>query len=720
MTVAPPTAAGQPTPTASTTGSPWSLKPQSQMPAQAAVKDENSLSLGKLWTIIRRRKLWFGLTFGIVFTSVGVVSVAQWLLRPQYSGGFQLLVRDPLAEGQARESSDLASLATANTSVDVPNLVEVLRSPMLLSPLAKQLGLPQNALQRSVSVGLASKDSDVLNVTLLWDNPKQGELLIDALARDYLDYSLRRRREKLNQGLQFLDEQAPGLQQRVVQLQQELATFRSTNTMLAPEDQSRMLEQSRAELETELRSLSQTESQLQGLLAMVNSGQLVSPFQSPSSAAVSGTTSPAENIQSNFSPLFSELVEVEGELAKVQSSFRSDSPLAQSLRARRDQLRPLLQRREQDAILSALQVNRVQQAKIQDQSTKLGAEFRRNPDLIKTYEGLQQRLAVATENLGSYFKARESLRLEVAQSTVPWQVISPPRFSDIPVEPDLQKRLYMGLLLGLIAGSGSAILRDRLDRVFHSSREVEELLKLPLLTGVPYLPLNPDKPISESIKELEPEELFTLRESLRSFYQSLRTLRANRTLRVVAITSSAAGEGKTTTTALLGQTLVDMGMKVLLVDADLRRARLHRRLGLDNSRGISELFGQAPPPLEELYQWVNPNLAVLSGGQKLPDPARLLSSERCGEIIQQIRDQQQFDLIVFDTPPALELVDPLLIAEHMDGLILLVTLGRIPRELPAQVASKIQQSGADLLGVVTSQRSETIIGQNYGYGYGGL
>ena len=678
-------------------------------------QDIDGLSLGKLWLILRRRSFWFIITFGVVFASVGVVSLGQWILRPQYRGSFQLLVSDPLAEKGS--GGGLASLARVDDSVNVPNLVEVLRSPMLLNPLARQLGLPPGSLQGRVSIGLAAKDSDLLTVILLWDNPKQGSKIIESLAKDYLDYSLRRRKEKLNQGIQFLDEQAPGLQQRVVDLQQELASFRRTHVILSPEAQAGQLEASRAGLVAELRSLKQSESQLQGLLAMVQSGKLVSPFQSPSSANIA-TSGPSTNIKNNFAPLLAELVQVEGELAKVEASYRSDSPLAQSLRARRDRLRPLLQQREKDSIFSALQINNVQQAKIQEQFSNLGAEFRRNPELIKTFEALQQRLAVATTNLGSYLSARESFRLESAQSTVPWQVISPPQFGVVPFEPDLQKRLSQGLLLGLAAGLGAALLRDRLDRVFHSNREVEELLKLPILTSVPFMTLSTDSAVSESIKEMDKMELFTLRESLRSFYQSLRTLRASRTLRVVAVTSAAASEGKTTTVAILGQTLVDMGMKVLLVDADLRRPRLHQRLGLDNTRGISELFSENPPPLEDLYHWVNPNLALLAVGNKLPDPARLLSSERCGEIIQQIRDQQEFNLIVFDTPPALELVDPLLISEHMDGLILLVSLGKIPRELPVQVIRKIKESGVDLLGVVTNQRTFTASGYGYGYGYG--
>lgn len=688
-------------------------------PTQVQTGDLDGMSLSKVWQVIQRRSLWFGIAFGVVFTGVGTVTLAQWMTNPQFQGGFSLLVRDPLAEKDNQDTSELAALARVDTAVNVPNLVAVMGSPMLLDPLAERLGLQKGALLRRVSISRSGRDTDVLNVRLLWNNPEKGSTVIEALANEYLEYSQRQRREKLTQGLKFLDEQAPGLQKRVIDLQQELAEFRRVNTMLAPEEQSRNLELSRAELASELRSLRQTEAQLQGLLAMVQAGRLVSPFQG-TSTPVAGASSPAANIQSNFSPLLQELIGIEGELAKVQATYNVDSPIVKNLRARRDQLKPLLQRREQDSILSALQVNKTQQQKVESQIDSLGEEFRRNPDLIKSYEALQQRLAIARENLGSYLKARETFRLEVAQSTVPWQLISPPQFGVIPVEPNLQNRLLMGLMLGLAAGTGAAFLRDRVDSVFHSSKEIEDSLGLPMLGGVPYLPVDPEEPVAETIKTLEPEEKFGLRESLRGFYQSLRTLRANRTLRVVALTSSAAGEGKSTTSALLGQTLAEMGMKVLLVDADLRRSRLHKRLGVDNIHGLSELFGENPPQPEELYQWINPNLALLAGGPQLPDPARLLSSQRCAEIVQEIRDQSQFDLILFDTPPALELVDPLLIAEHMDGLLLLISLGKVQRDLPGKVIKKVQGSNVDLLGIVTNQRIERFaaLGDGYGYGYG--
>lgn len=695
-------------------------------PPGVALPKEEGLSPGKLWQIIRRRQFWFAITFGLSFTAMGLYTLQQWIFNPLFEGGFQLLVQDPLSDNRQQAGNQLDAVARVGGSVDVPNLIQVLASPMLLNPLARKLGLPEGSLVERVSVGLAAQNSDVLFVNLRWSNPEQGRTIIEALASDYLDYSLRQRKEKLKKGLEFLADQAPGLQQRVADLQQQLAEFRRTNLLVAPEEQSGQLVGARANLASQLLSLKQAEARLLEMQKVVRAGQLVSPFQSGQTTAQAGGSTdagggadPAANIQQSFSPLLSELVEVEKELATAQSSLRPDAPLVQSLEARRRQLRPLLQRRELESLQTALQVNAMQQAKLQEQMQDLATAFRRNPELIKQYEALQQRLDVARDNLSSYLQSRETFRLEVAQSTVPWQVISPPKFGVKPVQPNLQRNLLTALALGVLSGTGVAFLRDRIDHVFHSISEVEQELGLPVLAGIPFLPAADGQTIQAVVKDLDSQKRFGLRESLRNFYQALRTLRANHTLRVVALTSSASGEGKTTSTSLLGQTLADLGMRVLLVDADLRRPSLHRRLGVDNNRGWSELFAELPPPLEDLYQWISPNLALLPGGPRVPDPARLLSSARCGEVIAMFRAESQFDLILFDTPPALELVDPLFIAEHMDGLILLVSLGKISRNLPAQVMRKIRDADVDLLGTVLNQRVDRRMGYGYGYGYYG-
>jgi capsular exopolysaccharide synthesis family protein len=164
-----------------------------------------------------------------------------------------------------------------------------------------------------------------------------------------------------------------------------------------------------------------------------------------------------------------------------------------------------------------------------------------------------------------------------------------------------------------------------------------------------------------------------------------------------------------------------MGKRVLLIDADLRKPQLHYRLGLNNLSGLSNVLA------EENCNWRNaiqpvknyPGWSVLTSGTRPPDPTRLLSSSRMHQMAQEISQSGLFDLVIYDTPPLLGLADAVLVAEHVDGLILLVSLNRVDRQLPKAAINRIRSSGATLLGLVTNAVKQESSGSSaYGYGYG--
>lgn len=140
------------------------------------------------------------------------------------------------------------------------------------------------------------------------------------------------------------------------------------------------------------------------------------------------------------------------------------------------------------------------------------------------------------------------------------------------------------------------MLRDRLDHGFHSPQELEEELRLPLLGTIPHLPVNHGQTITQALAAMLPERRFGVRESLRNLFASFRLLRAGQPLRLLLITSTGQAEGKTTAASLIAQTLADLGQRVLLVDADMRRPRIHRCVGLDNGAGLSNLLTHPLPP----------------------------------------------------------------------------------------------------------------------------
>lgn len=652
---------------------------------------EQSFQLSTVLDVMQRRRRLALSVFSTILALGALLSVGKRLLDPVYAGSFRLLVSDPLtvSQGRGSEQSDFRNLALEpQSTANIPNLIQVFRSPLLLQPVAAQLGVSVDDLEEALTIESPAGAEGVLEVTLEWEDRHQGQKILEALSQNYLAFSLNQRQEKLTQGLSFLDAQAPALVRQVVNLQEQLSSFRRRNDFLEPLKQGEAIQSQRQQLEARLGELRQREAQLLGSLATVRAGKLSGPSSQASGSQ--GNSSQAGGAQAGGEGLVGEVSDLEKQLAEAEASFLPDSPQVRSLRDRLNEVKPLLQRKQLEAIEASLVQVRSEQAEVERQDRDLSRRFASNPGLVKQYDAIQQRLEVARQNLSSYIRTREDFRLEEAQRTVPWRLISPPRFEPTPVKPDLRKNLLMTVALGAVAGGGAALLREQFDRRYHHSREVEHVLGLPLLGEVPFLPEE---------AEADPQA----QETLRNLATNLELLPKGRERRLILIASSDAGEGRTLVTARLGETLADLGKRVLLVDADLRTPSLPLKLGVNNGRGFADLLLDSASAPEEVIQPVGDNLHLLSAGSTPEEASRRLGSEPFRRLLERIRNLPGYDMVLFDSPPTLAVGDSLLLAREVDGILFVVGLKQVERALPAQAIERFRDIGAEVLGVVTNR-----------------
>ena len=723
----------------------------------------DEIDLRELWRALKRRKRVVGTTFAAVLVFSGCFTVYQRIFRPVYEGGFQLLITDPISDenrgggsaGEISSNSMIESLAKNSTTSDIPTLIEVLKSPMLLAPIASKFDTTSSSLANQVDIksgGTKQKEAEgVLSINLTDQNPERAGALLEAIKKDYLGYSLKQRQQRLNDGLRFLDRQAPALQAKTGELQAQLALFRQKNNQLLPTEEGAAQKVKIAGIEDQLRLLQVEELRLQSMRKSIEAGRLTArSFQdNAGGSGGGGSGGGGVNVTVANPSLLEQLTKVEEQLAEARAKFRAESPTVRSLTARRDQLLPLLKGKELDAVDAALAMNNTKISAVQNQEKILTREFQKQPQLIKQYEALNQKLTIAQENLAGFIKARENFQLEIAQRTVPWQVIAPAEINPNPVKPSIPRNLALGAVLGLVAGAAAGLIRDRMDHVFHQPGEVQQELQQPLLGHLPHVEFfagvreekrflleELDNFSADSSKtKLDSEakasdftgyQRFFYQEAFRNLFSSLRFLNSDSPIRSIAITSSLPTEGKSLVNILLAKTISEMGQRVLLIDADLRKPQLHHRLGQDNITGLSNLltddgdlhWREAIQPVKGRDNWW-----VITAGRRPPDPARLLSSHRMGALVDDLAKSGDFDLIIYDTPPVLGLADAMLVAEHLDGIILLVSLARVDRGLPKEAIQRVRSAGAPLLGIVTNavkkeSRSSTAYGYGYGYGYG--
>ncbi len=725
-------------------------------PAAIAANSGDEIDLRELWRALRRRRKLVGVTAGVVVVLAGLVTAYQRVFRPVYQGSFSLLITDPISSDEGGGASPVAeaasgtmfeALARNTTRNDIPTLIEVLRSPVLLDSIAGRFDLTPQALAGRVEISTGSEKRSeaegVLNVRLTGRDPEEAQRLLEALSKVYLQAALQQRQQRLADGLAFLNKQGPLLEQRTANVQSELAAFRERHNLLEPTEEGVALKGRVATMDGEVMGLEADRARLVKVRREIANGSLSARgFQEAigtGAGSAGGNQTDGLSVSDADQSLLQQLLKVETQLAEARAKFSNRSSMVQGLEARLRQLQPLLRQNQLEAVDAALALNAGRLATAQRQQQTLTGQFLKQPALIKQYDALQQKLKIAQDNLAGLASARETFQLEMAQRSEPWRVIAPPQIDPDPIKPSVPRNMALGLVLGLVAGAGAGLLRDRLDHVFHHPGEVKDELGLPLLGHIPHVEffqgVREDKrfllqELDRSVSEGEVDagqrqrqryQRFFYQEAFRNLFTSLRFLNSDRPLKSVALTSSLPAEGKSLVNVLLAKTLSEMGQRVLLIDADLRKPQMHHRLGINNLTGLSNLLTEESEHWRQVVQRVDgyDNWSVITAGRRPPDPTRLLSSQRMHQLVAELTSCGEFDLVLFDTPPVLGLADAALVAEHCDGLMLLVSLGRVDRGLPRESVNRIRSSGAPLLGIVTNAVKEASQSANaYGYGYG--
>ncbi|CAO5004628.1 non-specific protein-tyrosine kinase [Microcystis aeruginosa] len=730
-------------------------------------QEEEELNLRQLLSVIKHR--WW-LIAGITLGLTSAIAVYTFSKTPIYQGKFLLLIGQPIEENKSslRLAAQDILPQLGGEDIDYDTQIAVLTSPQLLNPILSKITpkYPDFTYSDLISKTGKSdleisqlKETKVLEISYRDAEPEKIKLVLDNLARHYLKYSSQERKTEINQGLDFVNAQLPVLRERVNSLQKQMQQFRQQYNFLDPDKEATRLSQQLTTTEQEYRAaqvaLNEINSRYQALQQQVG--------LAPNQAIIATYLSESPGYQD----LLKQLQEVEVELAKQSAVFAKDSPIIATLEEKRANLLPLLQNEAQRTLgeklpqtvgnspalvsQSALRVQLTQQLveaantrqtleiKVKSLAQALEqqkASVKNLAVLARRYTDLQRELEIATTSLNRFLEEQQKLQLQVAQQVVPWQLISPPEVRENFVSPKPARNLALGVIGGLLLGLGAAFLAERLDPVHHSADELKEDAKLPLLgaipwqkdigtiekaiTALPQLTVGDRKitiPNSTGKSANENPSYYNFSpfsEAFRTLNTNIRLLGSDSPLKSLVISSVSPGDGKTTMAINIAKAAAGMGQRVLLVDADLRRPRVHHRLNLNNDHGLSNViaegldWNEAIQPLPR-YE----NLSILTAGSIPPDPSRLLSSQRMQEMISQLQQDHTFDLIIYDLPPLAAFADAKILAAMATGLILVTKLGKTDRFALKNILEDLRLSHISVLGLVANNVSRK--DHNYGY-----
>ncbi len=279
-----------------------------------------------------------------------------------------------------------------------------------------------------------------------------------------------------------------------------------------------------------------------------------------------------------------------------------------------------------------------------------------------------------------------------------------------PVRPRRLLNILLSIIVGAFGGVGIAFFLEYIDNTFKKPEDVEERLALPLLGVVPFI-RETDIPGGNFESITHTAQKSTISETYRALRTSI-LLSTPEPVRNIVVTSSVESEGKTTTALNLAITLAQMEKMVLLVDADLRKPKVHSLLGMDNSIGLSSFL--ARQVVQNMIKASEmPNLSVITTGPLPPNPSELLGSKRMKEFLDIVNEK--FDMVVFDTAPLITVTDTTLLSDLVDGTVLVIRSGKTTFDIAKRGVKLLRDINAKVLGVVLNSMDTSKEGYRYIY-----
>jgi polysaccharide biosynthesis transport protein len=257
-------------------------------------------------------------------------------------------------------------------------------------------------------------------------------------------------------------------------------------------------------------------------------------------------------------------------------------------------------------------------------------------------------------------------------------------------KPKTTLNIILSLFVGLFVGTGLAYFIEYLDTSVKTLDDIERYLNVPILGVIP----------QNAHLLTEEDQKSPVSEAYRMLWTNIEFADSENKLRTLLVTSSGVGEGKTTTATNLSIAVAQMGYKVLLIDSDLRRPRIHKLLKESNKRGWTDILMNKAEPKDVMIQSEIEGLFVIPSGKLPHNIVGLLNSQRLREAINRIDDE--FDIIIMDSPPIVGVSDASIVASLADGVLLIVEYRKYPKAMATRAKKALEAVGANLIGGVVN------------------
>jgi len=610
-----------------------------------------------------------------------------------------------------------------------------------------------------ISATPSGEQTDGLYISAMSKDPNEVALIVNLYAEEYIQRTREKSRSNLRASRQFLEAQTDTLRAEVQAAERRLQEYMSQEQAVSLDQETGRvverisdLESKRAQLRIEMdmkrasmKSLREELEQIEPKLAERLSSSLDERLTQAQQekAKLEARIEQVERENPTLQPGSPQYRDLQRMKARTETLARRTDSLArqyveealsaggvaagsggdgssQGISYVAEQRRTLAQNRIElngmqarlDVINERLRENRQTLQEIPSKSIRLAQLQRERRSAEQVYSFVQEKLQEAR-----LAEQSEMGYAEVIRSAGPGR----------PVGPDTRQNLILGLLLGLGLGGGLVVLREKLDTRIRQPADLREpgyhvLGVVPSMT--PFIDeefdgkemIEVDGRSVNTMLSLIVSPMSASSEAYRRIRTNLRFAKPDEEVRTLAVSSADKGDGKTTTCANLALALASAGKSTVIVDADLRRPRMHEMFTVDREPGLAQVLYDDSVQGSSFATNID-NLSLIPAGEKVPNPAELLGSGRMGRLLDTL--QEQYDYVLLDTPPVLLFSDVLGLAPRCDGTLLVAAAGETDGRAFDHAAELLADVEGDLVGTVLNRFDASGSGlESYGYNYG--
>jgi polysaccharide biosynthesis transport protein len=696
-------------------------------------------AVGEYLRVLVKRK-W--IVVGCLLTIFTVVAIATLRQVPIYEANGSIAVKKPDSSLNFKDANAISFDYYDPTEMETE--LKILQSDLLALQVIKELNLdrqqefggksPASALPSSLDLAPDPLEADpsrtssllssfkgrltisllpnsrIMSVRFRDSDPQTAQNVVNKLMGDYQENNYKTRFNNTMQVSDWLGQQLVDLQMKVETSQEKLVRYQKEHEILGIDEKQNI---TTAKLDELNRALTLAESERmdkEAFYHLVESGDpdaIASSGGGPDGPGAGQSGSPlleslrtkqAElkiqiaDLNTQFGPSYPKLAQLNNQLAEIEAQLQSEmKKIASKVKGqyttalgREDLLSQALEKQKQAA-------NKLNESAIEYSLLKRDLETNR-----QLYEGLLEKLKEAGISEG--LKSNN------------FQIVNSARVPTYPVEPNVPRNLGFAFVLGLTSGVGLAFLLEGLDNTVRTTEQAQAISGLPPLGMIPLgskttregspskrLILASSNEAVELITHVRPQS--QMAESYRALRTSLLLSHLGAPPKVIMVTSALPQEGKSTTSINCAVVLAQKGVRVLLIDCDLRRPSIHKTLGMGPRSGLSNvLTGSTTLKQAITVAPTLPNLDVLPAGTPPPNPAELLASANMRDVLTELREK--YDHIVLDTPPTLSVTDAVVLSPRADAIVLVIRSGSTTKQALRRSRDILMQVNARVSGVL--------------------